>query len=830
MEKQEPEYSFDFVTKEGLNPFVFCKTCGEVLKDPVCTCKHLDVHCRECVSDVTSCPTCGGEPHLKEALFVVEALEVLEVFCCNKNLGCEWKGARGSALNHVQNGCSSFVCAGKHSGCNWKGKKKEISKHEEECDFITISCPNGCSCKFFRKELKSHESICEILSEKKKLEEKRIFEEKKKKYQEQLQKIEEERKSAQDNINMKFSQKVIPKHEDIISLNVRGKTINVSKSKLLSDRSSPFFKEILNIESNWKNNQMMLDRDPKLFSFLLRYIDYECLYTNIPSTNESLILIESIFWCIKGLAEEMMNNLYTNFKNCSIHSLDVSGYDFSNWTFKNVTFINCDFSNCNFESSQFYQSNFEGCTFKGSCMKNTNLQNCNISNHDLSFVDLFGINISNCILKGTLLTPSLMDCKFIGTGIGDLQLKDYDLSYTNLSKAILTNVDLSSCNLENVILPENFKKQSPIEKSNESNELKDKKVESKTEVIAIAKEESVVKTDIKADDIAKNKSIPPSKTTELYDIRKLPRDISNYKLIDCNLSHKDFRNYLLTNGKRGIDLSGSIFSKNTKFPEDLRFCNFSRCDLSQIDLSRHNLTGCIFNKTILPKDLHLTNLTGCNLSDMDLSESQLSSIQLFSGHGSGCNLSRCNLTNTKLPKNLSTCNFSKCDLSNRDLSSYSLSNGFNRFGANLSECKLDNTILPKDISHCNLSKCNLSNLDLSSTILFETNLSGCLLTDTKLPTNLSSCNLSNCNLSGRDLSNSILYSTRPVLFADQTMYGTNLQCCILINTKLPKDLRKCDLSGCDLSNRDFSSFNLQNTNLTNCILTNTKLPPTDNTQ
>ena len=69
------------VPKEELNPLVFCKTCGKIVKNPMCTCKRSDIHCFLCVSNRTNCPTCEKDPHFREAFIVSEILDEVNVYC-----------------------------------------------------------------------------------------------------------------------------------------------------------------------------------------------------------------------------------------------------------------------------------------------------------------------------------------------------------------------------------------------------------------------------------------------------------------------------------------------------------------------------------------------------------------------------------------------------------------------------------------------------------------------------------------------------------------------------------------------------------------------------
>ena len=100
-----------------------------------------------------------------------------------------------------------------------------------------------------------------------------------------------------------------------------------------------------------------------------------------------------------------------------------------------------------------------------------------------------------------------------------------------------------------------------------------------------------------------------------------------------------------------------------------------------------------------------------------------------------------------------------------------------------------------------LTKHNLEGADLSRTKLKAT----------KLPLNLKDCDLTLCDLSGMDLSK-------------HNLEGANLSATNLTNTQLPYNLKNCLLHDCDLSGMDLSKHNLEGASFASAKLQNTKLP------
>ena len=49
-----------------------------------------------------------------------------------------------------------IFCNQKEKGCEWEGTLKDTPVHNETCLFVMIDCPNGCGAKFERRFTETH--------------------------------------------------------------------------------------------------------------------------------------------------------------------------------------------------------------------------------------------------------------------------------------------------------------------------------------------------------------------------------------------------------------------------------------------------------------------------------------------------------------------------------------------------------------------------------------------------------------------------------------------------------------------------------------------------
>lgn len=234
--------------------------------------------------------------------------------------------------------------------------------------------------------------------------------------------------------------------------------------------------------------------------------------------------------------------------------------------------------------------------------------------------------------------------------------------------------------------------------------------------------------------------------------------------------------------------------------------NFSGVNITEINLTRANLTGIDFSDATLS----IANLTGANLSEANLTGAKLNVAKMSGANFSQAKFNGAILNVANLVRaNLKGTQFIQAALIRAELIRAELS------GANLREANLSGA----DLREAQLKQVNLSGANLS-----EADLRGCSLAGANLEhATLSATDLSRCDLSGADLSDTEL---RHANMSRVNLSGANLR---------GANLRWADLSGAnltwaDLTDAKLSGGNLLGADLTNANLTNASFVHADLTQ
>ena len=182
-----------------------CPVCLLVLKEPclINCCGHK--YCRLCIErveeDAKPCPLCK-EPDFSfmQERALERYLKGLDVFCCYKKEGCEWRGKLGIYEDHLNRnpspenlleGCRFVEVECMHE-CGKRFQRRHITTHQTnqcmersyscdyckdydstfedvtethypQCSKYPIDCPNKCrEYPFERQELQSHKDECPL--------------------------------------------------------------------------------------------------------------------------------------------------------------------------------------------------------------------------------------------------------------------------------------------------------------------------------------------------------------------------------------------------------------------------------------------------------------------------------------------------------------------------------------------------------------------------------------------------------------------------------------------------------------------------------------------
>ena len=94
--------------------------------------KSLINHCISLFSVSSRCPSCQqliSLDKIVDAKNLEKEIQMLEVYCTNKEKGCDWMGTL-----------------------------RDFQVHVELCEFLSIDCPNGCDAKFEKRFLSKHQN------------------------------------------------------------------------------------------------------------------------------------------------------------------------------------------------------------------------------------------------------------------------------------------------------------------------------------------------------------------------------------------------------------------------------------------------------------------------------------------------------------------------------------------------------------------------------------------------------------------------------------------------------------------------------------------------
>ena len=177
-----------------------CKICHLPSRDPylsVC-CGH--VFCKSCLDNVkkaaaitNACPICRDEEFVTFPNKQLDReIRSFQIYCTNKEKGCEWQGELNDISNHLGNsdGCQfeevkcsnecekmierryltghiEIECPHRKVKCQYclvAGEHQFIEgQHKEECPKLPLSCPNKCEVESVpREDMEAHRMECPL--------------------------------------------------------------------------------------------------------------------------------------------------------------------------------------------------------------------------------------------------------------------------------------------------------------------------------------------------------------------------------------------------------------------------------------------------------------------------------------------------------------------------------------------------------------------------------------------------------------------------------------------------------------------------------------------
>ena len=125
--KMDYNHSYDqfyFVNNGQIMDMFICKICQSVSKDPYETQCCRNTFCKSCIDTakkrITSCPLCRRQPYqIMQAVQISRQIQILLVYCKNRNQGCTWIGALETKNMHLRECLFEKVPCEYHIvGCN----------------------------------------------------------------------------------------------------------------------------------------------------------------------------------------------------------------------------------------------------------------------------------------------------------------------------------------------------------------------------------------------------------------------------------------------------------------------------------------------------------------------------------------------------------------------------------------------------------------------------------------------------------------------------------------------------------------------------------------
>ena len=191
-------YDYSFVDKP--HDRYICKICYLPSKEPYLSecCGHL--FCKSCLDSVkkaaaisNACPICCDKEFKTFRNKAIDReIRELQVFCANKEKGCEWQGELNDINNHLGNSkgcqfeevkcsneCGKMIehryltnhveteCPRRKVNCHYchdTGEHQFIEgQHKEECPKLPLPCPNNCEVGSVpREDMEAHRKECPL--------------------------------------------------------------------------------------------------------------------------------------------------------------------------------------------------------------------------------------------------------------------------------------------------------------------------------------------------------------------------------------------------------------------------------------------------------------------------------------------------------------------------------------------------------------------------------------------------------------------------------------------------------------------------------------------
>lgn len=167
-----PTYKQNVTIMEFLpecRPFVqpySCPLCEGILFESVIDkCGHS--FCKKCadvlLKESSKCPFTKMDLHapLSSNIIVNSVIEGQQVYCTNKQSGCEWIGKLANRLTHTNEECmKEKIQCENYPNCNVVLPRDEMNNHNTICDYRAVQC-EYCDQRILFSNINEHNKLCE---------------------------------------------------------------------------------------------------------------------------------------------------------------------------------------------------------------------------------------------------------------------------------------------------------------------------------------------------------------------------------------------------------------------------------------------------------------------------------------------------------------------------------------------------------------------------------------------------------------------------------------------------------------------------------------------
>ena len=133
----------DSIPLDELKEYFECPVCLSVPRSPpIFQCKSGHMICSICRPKVSLCPLCRSALEHDRLRFAERLLEKVPRPCLYGDDGCLVDGLPTELADHEKK-CpfGPINCENKKHGCKERLRRRDMTKHQKDCDYHIISCP-----------------------------------------------------------------------------------------------------------------------------------------------------------------------------------------------------------------------------------------------------------------------------------------------------------------------------------------------------------------------------------------------------------------------------------------------------------------------------------------------------------------------------------------------------------------------------------------------------------------------------------------------------------------------------------------------------------------